>query len=249
MNDPTDLTDERHMELETLEAIYPEIQRLEDSADLLTLSIELPVHPASPVTVTFPATPNASGPAIRPENGSTRVDIHELAHLPSVVVQISLPSQYPSEKPPSVSISSMPPWIPYQTTRKLEEEGPRMWKNVGQNLVAFDYIDHVQQSAERVFDLIDGEGTLKVDSQHKIAILDYDIKARQVAFERETFDCGICLGEHIIHFRRTPSLTSSPQNPRRAPFVIACLTVLMSFARGACKTSTIPPSTKETSPP
>jgi E3 ubiquitin-protein ligase RNF14 len=65
---------------------------------------------------------------------------------------------------------------------------------MGRDMVGFTYIDHIQQAAENVFGLVGNKGGLEVDSQYKIAILDYDIKARRAAFEKETFACGVCLG-------------------------------------------------------
>ncbi|KAM0275061.1 hypothetical protein ACHAQH_007581 [Verticillium albo-atrum] len=197
--DDDDSAEERYMELETLEAIFPEIQKLtsksnprSNSPTYLEFSLELPVHPANPVTVLFPAASNPANPQdAAPGDGP--VDSHELVHLPAVLIRIALPPGYPAEQPPSVTISTTPPWLTPETVEKLQQDGPRMWADAGRNLVAFDYIDHVQQAADAVFEMIDDEGTLKVDPLHKLAILDYDIQARRAAFARETFDCGVCL--------------------------------------------------------
>ncbi|KAL2760522.1 hypothetical protein ACRALDRAFT_1073665 [Sodiomyces alcalophilus JCM 7366] len=188
--DDSDSTDERLAELAALEAIFPEIQRRDDPS-AVSFSLDLPVHPANPVTVTFPAPsaalPNANGHA------PGAVDSQELAHLPAVNLRISLPEGYPDKQPPSVTISTTPPWLPSETTKKLEEDGPRMWEEMGHDMVAYAYIDHLQQASDDVFGLINDDGTLQVDPLHKISILDYDIRARREAFERETFDCGVCL--------------------------------------------------------
>ncbi|EMR71685.1 putative ring finger protein [Eutypa lata UCREL1] len=72
-------------------------------------------------------------------------------------------------------------------------DAERLWEDIGRDQVVFAYIDDVQQSTDNVFGLVDGEGTLEVAPEHKIAILDYDIKAKRKAFEKETFICGICL--------------------------------------------------------
>ncbi|KAM0335818.1 hypothetical protein ACHAQA_000868 [Verticillium albo-atrum] len=196
--DDDDSAEERYMELETLQAIFPEIQKLNARSTnpkvprSLDFSLELPVHPANPVTVLFPAPSNPANPQdAAPGDGP--VDSHELVHLPAVLIRISLPASYPAEQPPAVAISSTPPWLTPETVEKLQQDASRMWVDAGRNLVAFDYIDHVQQAADTVFDMIDAEGTLKVDPSHKLAILDYDIQARRAAFERETFNCGVCL--------------------------------------------------------
>ncbi|KAF4824378.1 E3 ubiquitin-protein ligase itt1 [Colletotrichum siamense] len=187
-----DSDDPRDDELSSLHAIFPELEP--DDQNPYSFSIELPVHPAKPVTVTFPAASNADVPVAAQIPGvEPRVESHELFHLPSVVVRISLPQGYPSEKPPSVSISTSPPWLSKEATRKLEDDGPRLWEEMGRDMVAFTYIDHVQQAADNVFGMVDGNGALEIDPLHKIAVLDYDIEATRAAFAKETFDCGVCL--------------------------------------------------------
>jgi E3 ubiquitin-protein ligase RNF14 len=101
---------------------------------------------------------------------------------------------YPAEQAPQVTISANPPWLPATTVKRLEDDAPRLWEEMGRDIVGFTYIDYLQQAADDVFGLVDDKGSLEVDPQHKIAILDYDIKARKAAFEKETFDCGVCLG-------------------------------------------------------
>jgi E3 ubiquitin-protein ligase RNF14 len=203
MDDDTE--DQREVELSSLEAIFPEIQRV-DRTGQLAFKIELPVNPAKPVTVTFPAasTTAAPGPAIpQAAPAEAEVDSHQLSYLPSLTLEVSLPEGYPTEKPPTFTISTSPPWLTPATIETLECSGKRLWEDMGRDLVVFSYIDHVQQAAENVFDMVASDGTLEVDSMHKIAILDYDIRARRTAFEKETFNCGVCLGRYI------PSLTWS----------------------------------------
>ncbi|CCF45106.1 RING finger protein, partial [Colletotrichum higginsianum] len=191
MDDDSD--DPRQDELGSLQAIFPEIQP--DDRRPYCFTIELPVHPAKPVTVTFPAAANAEDAAAAQllPGAEPRVDSHELSHLPAVVVRIDLPEGYPSEKPPNVSISTSPPWLTRDVTKKLEGDGQRLWEEMGRDMVVFTYIDHIQQASDDVFGMVDGNGTLEIDPSHKIAILDYDIEATRASFEKETFDCGICL--------------------------------------------------------
>ncbi|KAK6219747.1 RWD domain-containing protein [Colletotrichum tabaci] len=191
MNDDSD--DPRQDELGSLQAIFPEIQP--DDRRPYCFTIELPVHPAKPVTVTFPAAANAEDAAAAQllPGAEPRVDSHELSHLPAVVIRIDLPEGYPSEKPPNVSISTSPPWLTRDVTKKLEGDGQRLWEEMGRDMVVFTYIDHIQQASDDVFGMVDGNGTLEIDPSHKIAILDYDIEATRASFEKETFDCGICL--------------------------------------------------------
>jgi E3 ubiquitin-protein ligase RNF14 len=194
-----DFDNPRDVELSSLSAIYPEIQQPHPH-DPYTIALDIPVNPSKAVTVFFPAAaddalpPGANGVDVSGPGQQGLVDSHELAHLPSIHLEISLGPRYPAEQPPQVTISANPPWLPAKTVKQLEEDGPRLWQEMGCDMVGFTYIDHVQQAADDAFGLVDDNGALEVDPKHKIAILDYDLKARRAAFEKETFDCEICLG-------------------------------------------------------
>ncbi|KAK3359999.1 RWD domain-containing protein [Lasiosphaeria hispida] len=199
--DPDELESPRDIELTSLAAIYPEIQQIRPN-DPYIIALDVPVTPSDPVVVFFPAVAEAETPTDPrahqqgnqyggPQgNNASVVDSHELAHLPSLHLEIVFGPRYPAEQPPQITVSTTPPWLPAQTVRKLQDDGPRLWEEMGRDMVGFTYIDYIQQSAEHVFGLVGDKGALKVDSQHKIAILDYDIKARRAAFEKGTFDCG-----------------------------------------------------------
>jgi len=79
-----------------------------------------------------------------------------------------------------------------QTPRRLQGKGEEMWEEAGRSSVVYGYIDFLQQEAEHAFGFAEG-GNLEVPQDFKISLLDYDIKATQAAFEKETFDCGVCL--------------------------------------------------------
>ncbi|EHK50628.1 hypothetical protein TRIATDRAFT_52701, partial [Trichoderma atroviride IMI 206040] len=184
--------DARATELEALEAIYPELRRTDNSC--FAFELELPVEPAAPVTVTFPAA--ASSDQLL--NGSASAapaleDSLQVSHLPPLALHITLPEGYPAECAPLVNISTTPQWLSAEMLSRLAGEAPRLWEEMGRDLVAYTYIDHVQRAADDVFGAITAEGTLQVDPEHKLAVLDYDIKAKKAAFDKETFDCGICL--------------------------------------------------------
>ncbi|KAK4228211.1 translation termination inhibitor protein itt1 [Podospora fimiseda] len=202
MAEDDDLDNPRDVELSSLTAIYPEIQQPKPN-DPYTIALDLPVTPSKAVVVFFPA---ASDDATRPEannnhpnndNGRagapTQVDSHEITHLPSLHLQITFGPKYPADDPPRVTISTTPPWLPADTVKRLEEDGTRLWEEMGRDIVGFTYIDHLQQEADQVFGLVGDKDALEVDPSHKISILDYDIQARRAAFEKETFECGVCL--------------------------------------------------------
>lgn len=208
--------DPRLEELASLEAIFPEIQRPAED-DPFTFVLELPVKPASPVTVAFPAAasaatssdlsaavaaaassqnghvPDANGLA-GPQNQVNQVNSHTLSYLPPILLRMSLPSGYPLHEPPVVGLRTNPQWLPPSVIRGFEDDAHRLWEEMGHDMVAYTYIDHMQQVAEDVFGMVDASGTLEVDLSHMVSILDHDIKARRAAFESETFDCGVCLG-------------------------------------------------------
>ncbi|KAF3065067.1 E3 ubiquitin-protein ligase itt1 [Daldinia childiae] len=186
--------DIRQVELSTIASIYPELQI--DENDPYKISIEMPVSLANPVVVFFPAA-NEGAPSVEPVQGRipvvTAVDLHALSNLPSLHIVIQLPDKYPLEEPPRVDISVSPPWLPGHILRKLETEVVTLWEEIGHDQVIFTYLDNLQQSSETVFGLVDDGGRLRVGLEHKIEILDYDIKAKQRAFDKETFNCDICL--------------------------------------------------------
>lgn len=191
--------DARDIELSTITAIFPEIQVEENNPH--KLSIELPVTLSKPLTVLFPAV-TGTAPSLVPLQATAavttlaaEVDSQALLNLPALQVKITLPDGYPQEKPPTVSISTLPPWLSNETLRKLETDVTRLWEDVGRDQVIFTYIDDLQRASEDVFGLVDSKGTLEVAPDHKIALLDYDINAKRKAFEKETFECGICLGK------------------------------------------------------
>lgn len=190
--------DQRDSELSTLSAIFPEIRTISDD-DPYSFVLEVPVNPSKAVTVFFPAA--AEGQAVDPTarlNAAAapnpNIDSHELTHLPAVSLQFSLPAGYPSERPPVVKVSTTPSWLPADAAERLEGECERLWEEFGRDMVVFSYVDHVQQSADDVFGLVSETGALEIKPEHKIAVLDYDLNAKRAAFDRETFDCGVCLG-------------------------------------------------------
>ncbi|TGJ87910.1 hypothetical protein E0Z10_g808 [Xylaria hypoxylon] len=189
--------DPRDIELSTITAIYPELQL--DENDPHRLSIELPVSLSKPLTVLFPAVTGVP-PSLAPSQTAplaTAVaavaDSQALSNLPALQVDITLPDGYPQDKPPNVSISTSPPWLSNDILRKLETDVIRLWEDIGRDQVIFTYVDDLQRSSDDVFGLVDSKGTLEVAPDHKIALLDYDINAKRKAFEKETFECGICL--------------------------------------------------------
>ncbi|TQV99258.1 RING finger protein [Cordyceps javanica] len=201
--DPTDDSDDmRRTELETLEAIFPELRKPQGADSRFVFELEIPVDLAEPLTVTFPPAGNAVEEDQASQNGQPGpaapavpqpLDSLQVSHLPPISILISLPDGYPESCPPQVSLKTTPQWLSNKTLSRLEKDAPRLWEEMGRDMVAYTYIDHIQRGADDIFGTTGADGTLVVDSEHKLAVLDYDIKAKKAAFERETFECGVCL--------------------------------------------------------
>ncbi|KAG5948908.1 hypothetical protein E4U60_000386 [Claviceps pazoutovae] len=182
------------------------------------VELELPVEPNKPVTVVFPAASSASSSThATSATCATRdgqvgdeavltptfkqaattapepLDTLLVSHLPPLCVKITLPDGYPLEEAPLMSLTTEPSWLPSTALQALEDDGPRLWEEAGRDMVAYTYIDHLQREAEHVFGAVSAEGVLEMDPEHKIAVLDFDLSAKKAAFEKQTFECGICL--------------------------------------------------------
>lgn len=210
--DDFDYSDLRAVEIRTLQAIYPEL--VVDPGSQYAFTLEVPVNPAEVVTVAFPATgivesaTPAPAPAPAPARAAAHrvVDTHELAYLPSLHLRVTLPASYPADQPPTVVVTAVPPWLPRAVVDRLESDCARLWEETGRDQVVFSYVDHIQQAADdRVFGLVNSAGYLAVDMEHKVAVLNYDVAAKQAAFERETFGCGVCLGRSAAPASRRSS--------------------------------------------
>jgi E3 ubiquitin-protein ligase RNF14 len=182
-------SNDREEELEAIIAIYPELQI--DPTDRFIATLDIPVQPSSKVKVTFNELDLS---LLSLGNGEPRsIDAHYLGYLPPVHIRIKLPEGYPSNHPPLVTLSSRESWIPVKTLKNLEEEAEKLWEEYGHAPAMFAFIDHIQQAAERVFDLCDQEGTIQLPSESKDSMLLFDEKARKSLFDSSTFDCLVCL--------------------------------------------------------
>ena len=205
--------DERTIELSSIAAIFPEI--VFDLQSPFRASLDISVSPASPLKIQFQHANASSYPRLSTPPTSTETDaddqhavitlgsegkdqeppdIHSLVHLPSLHLKMFLPEGYPTEKPPTFELSSSPAWLPEATLERLTNDAVRLWEDLGRDQVVFAYIDHLQQAIEAGFDLAKNLGTdITLSADLKIALLDYDLKAKREAFEKQTFHCGICL--------------------------------------------------------
>lgn len=183
-----DLDDERAIELSTIAAIYPEL--VVNSADPFSASIDIPVEPIKPLRIDFA---NLVEGAVL-EN-IIETDIHHLSHLPSLTLRICLPVGYPTRKPPVFDVHTQPAWLPDAKLGELSTVGHTIWEEMGRDQVVYSYIDYLRDAAEKGFSLVqNSREKLYLPQESKAAFLDFDLKAKRAKFERETFECGVCLG-------------------------------------------------------
>ena len=225
------MEDERQVEMDCLAAIFPEM--VTDAQDPYSASIELPVNPNTAVKVFFPASAEGSTPTLptppRPESPgdnsqpvfqpAQNLESHNLCYLPPLQLHITLPEGYPSECAPIFKLSTTPEWLSRSYLDELQDTGKLMWEEGGHTEVVYGYIDSLQQAAETAFGHLDGKA-LVIPQEFKIALLDYDIKATQAAFDKETFECGVCLGKmqytavshHLTYLRSKERLCLPPHD-------------------------------------
>ena len=206
-------TDERTVELASLTAIYPELVIDALGLDPFSATISIEVELVKSLSIRFPSADGA--PPVRPlalahsiiedisqlETGGETLastageDVSLLSYLPGLDLHLSLPEGYPAEKPPVFRLTSQYSWLPEQKLEELREEGCKIWEELGRDQVVFSYIDHLREAAERGFDMARADDqVLEISPDLKVSLLDFDLKAKRTKFERETFDCGICLG-------------------------------------------------------
>ena len=212
-DDPGDgeVDDERALELSTIAAIYPELDIHKDEGRI-SATLSIPVEPVEPTLIQFPSADGAPlgglpTPPNSTDEGASQAedhtqgsgvtqDPHRLSYLPPLILDIVLPVGYPAEKPPLIHLESQFSWLPENVLLELEAASIRTWEKIGRDQAIFSYIDHLREEAGHGLGLAkDKDEVLGVPADLKVALLDFDLKARRAKFEQETFDCGICLGK------------------------------------------------------
>ncbi|KAH7073712.1 RWD domain-containing protein [Paraphoma chrysanthemicola] len=166
-----DLDDERAEELTTLESIYPEL--VIDATNTYHATLELLVAPTKPLPVTF-----------HPEQ-----EVERLSYLPTLQLAIDLPAAYPASTPPCIQVSTSPSWLPADNTQKLVAEAKTLWEEYGGGTILFSYISSLQEQAETAF----GLDELTLPSDLRKELVEYSLKMKRELFDKETFDCEVCL--------------------------------------------------------
>lgn len=185
--------DERVEELSSLEAIFPEIV---SDQTRFTADLELTVTPSKPLLVRFlPGSngENASSDAVSSSSAHVEQDVH-LEHLPSLLLHIALPDNYPANAPPHVRLASKKNWLPDGKLQELEQDAAKLWAEYGRCQILYSYIDHLQQASERGFDLDQSsEGCLVLPGSLEPHLISFDAERKLAIFRAGTYECGICL--------------------------------------------------------
>lgn len=163
------LDDERGEELNTILSIYPEL--VIDTEDPYRATLELLVAPSKALPVTF------------------EEDIQRLSYLPPLQLTINLPATYPNDSAPSIDLSTALQWLPSNIQEKLISEAQSLWEEYGGGMILFSYISSLQEQAETCFGLEE----LTLPSEMQQDLVAYNNKTKRELFDKETFDCEVCL--------------------------------------------------------
>lgn len=220
------MVDERQEELETLNAIYPEL--IIHAEDPFSASLELDVTPTRPLLVRFipgkPASGQRTSYAAATSNAAHIERDVEFSHLPPLSIRLHLPEQYPSDAPPTVQITTQYDWLPASKLIELEKEVVSLWEDYGRCQMLFAYIDFLQQSAGAGFSLEQSpDGCLVLPLSSEEVLVNFNTATRQAKFNAGTYDCEICL---------EPKKGSSCHAMRTCGHVF-CKTCLLDFYNNA----------------
>lgn len=166
-----ELDDDRAEELDTLQSIYPEL--VIDPTKPFAARLDLLVAPTNPLLVTF-------------EHSE---EVHRIEYLPPLRLEVELPAQYPGGVSPTVTLSTSPVWLPPNTIDKMTREAHFLWEEYSGGQMLFAYVSYLQESTETTF----GLSEIKLPSSLKDELLEYDKRTKQERFDKETFDCEVCL--------------------------------------------------------
>jgi E3 ubiquitin-protein ligase RNF14 len=192
----------REEELLVLQSIYPDyVTSLEED----TLRLEIPIELGSRVTVRCSASKSSN-------SGSDSEGTITVAHLPPILLNVKLPSRYPSEQPAVISSAYVTgSWLP--NTFRLTETLQSMW-TPGEGILcqwteliqSGDILEDLDVMDERgllqcVFLLTLRERTvfliLRLTHSSPTTLLSllaaYDAKVSSTIFAQTSFACSICL--------------------------------------------------------
>lgn len=116
--------DKHTEEIEAVESIFPELEKLDDNVFLLDINIVT----ENEVSVSF----------------ITSGETHRVGHLPPVMLRMTLSEEYPENVAPNVEISAC--WLDSKDVEGLEKQLKELWDH---DMVLFDMIDYCKNSLEQ----------------------------------------------------------------------------------------------------
>jgi E3 ubiquitin-protein ligase RNF14 len=191
-----DTYDEREDELSSTTAIYPELVVHSGRS----ASIDLPVTPSSPLLVRFVPQQQTTNVALNGNHAQAITTAHVehdvyLSHLPSLKAQIDLPDGYPSDHPPVAILTTDHDWLPEAKIKALEQQFVVLWEEYGRCQTLYTYIEHLQQAAERAFDVDESpEGCLTLPATLEQPLVEFDQLTKRSIFNKGSYYCAICMG-------------------------------------------------------
>ncbi|KAF4556698.1 IBR domain-containing protein [Elsinoe fawcettii] len=174
------MDDEREEEITSLSSIFPEIVVNPDQPH--TISLDIQVAPSEEVTV---ISEHVNGVEL-----DTGFEASVVKHLPPLRLKATLLDGYPDNVFPRVQLEARPAWIGDKVLRDLENECRTLWEEYGRCQILYTYIDHVQQAAERFFDL---PHTITVKRYLREELVEFSQVRDKEIFEGSSYDCGVCL--------------------------------------------------------
>lgn len=203
--------DERYMEVEAVQAVYPELELLPENDNGLCGKLDIAVNLLTPVSLVCQ---DKNG------NNETTESYHVVSHLPPLALTFELPTGYPESVAPVFQVSST--WLPQHLQQTLIPDLLKLWEDT-RDQVLYAAIDALYQQAETGFG-ISNSGTLVLDLSSnatlKDQLLDYDLLSTQKDFSLQTFKCQIC------QYSRKGSVCTQLTNCRHV-FCAECLTTFL----------------------
>jgi E3 ubiquitin-protein ligase RNF14 len=116
-----------------------------------------------------------------------------VSNLPSIRFTFNLPNNYPEEAPPTVILETSPSWLPAVVKQDLEAAAATIWESVSRSENLFRFVLHIEDESCTAF----GLQKLSVVSELIPQLLEFDRTAKKEMFDKEPFECGICLDREM----------------------------------------------------
>lgn len=207
-DDPGVSEDERDIEFSSIAAIFPELVVEPIEGEERHAHLEIDVDLDAPVRFSFAPLltkgeqtahgnlrNGVSSSGLSPAGTDAGKLCVSLSHLPPLVCRISLPLAYPQNAAPKARLESSTPWLTGQKIHDLEKHAVTLWEQCGHDVMLYDYLDWLTQSARTAFDLPTSPSpdVWVVSKDLEASLLDFDLQAKRRKFAAETFNCGVCL--------------------------------------------------------